>query len=113
MECAGIMRAWAGGAVIQVCVNRRGPWLDDPSPSWNWSVDDYRIKPKHYPICGWAVVSYREPLSHLGAFYRTREEAEAHVATWKGNGMRVAHLMEVQTLAATECTNHCTSEIGK
>lgn len=62
---------------------------------------DRAVEPK--PINVYAVVGTKHPpraTQPFGACYATREEAEAHVGTWPAcEGLRVAHLVEVQTLA--------------
>lgn len=39
-----LIKAWAGGAEIQMFDTLTGKWLDTPNPAW-YTEKEYRIKP--------------------------------------------------------------------
>lgn len=46
LEKIAVMQAAADGKVIQTDFQRAGTWVDNPSPTWDWGVCDYRVKPR-------------------------------------------------------------------
>lgn len=45
-EMVAVMVAFKCGQKIQLTSDSRTQWIDVESPNWNWSLYDYRIKPR-------------------------------------------------------------------
>lgn len=85
-----VMQAYVDGKIIQ-CARAEADsskWWVPVSPSWNWTVYKYRIKPEL--LEKWVIV-YGD--GSWGSVYATKEEAEEDA--YIDEAMRVALMREV------------------
>lgn len=80
LEKIAVMQAAADGKVIQTDFQRAGTWVDNPSPTWDWGVCDYRVKPREPKV----IYVNEYPDGSRGAF------------TYKSTALRVASSASVR-----------------
>src|SRR5262245_46993946 len=103
-EMINVIAAHDTGASLQYRPNPRGPdgpqaWRDAPTPSFDFSIYEYRVKP--VPFETWVILSRRlgETAEYLIGWYQNnRDAAEADLKTFSeehsGYEYRVATLTE-------------------
>ncbi|NEM46183.1 MAG: hypothetical protein G3W66_19880 [Xanthomonas perforans] len=74
VEMIAVMQAAERGELIEVAHQRRGDWVPDSTPSWDWVCYDYRVKPQ--PKIIWVNEYSRDSVAHL-----TEDDAKAGVGS--------------------------------
>jgi len=100
-----VMQAAADGKEIQRGPGRSstGPWVDADNPAWDWSMLDYRVKP-------------REPREFFIKYYPTRHRGTAYDSYVEASEFAVPNsekIIKVREVIEDEPTSSCCTCWGK